>query len=199
MTASIHGHVDIVRMLIEAKAQINTQEEVCCSYHQKTYCTIITPSVIVPAHELCFCPQVGWTALHLAAQEGNVDVVTLLTEARAHVNIQTKVHVHTHACIRTRNVVTTSITACIIMADSTLLTLDECHVVSWSDECTCTYDYILYRMVRLLFTLPAGKDMDQLLNYYFKQNTQMSTSVGRYTCMTPIQLPTLLLALYMYM
>ena len=42
------------------------------------------------------------------------------------------------------------------------------------------YDYVLYRMVRLLFTLPAGMDMDQLLNYYFKQNTQMSTSVGRY-------------------
>ena len=52
------------------------------------------------------------------------------------------------------------------MADSALLTLDECHVVSWSDK--CTYDCVLYRMVRLLFTLPAGKDMNQLLNYYFK-------------------------------
>ena len=60
----------------------------------------------------------------------------------------------------------------------TLLTLDECHVVFWSDK--CTYDCVLYRMVRLLFTLPARKDMDQLLNYYFKQNTQMSTSVRRY-------------------
>ena len=68
-----------------------------------------------------------------------------------------------------------------------LLTLDECHVVSWSDK--CTYDNVLYRMVRLLFTLPARKDMDQLLNYYFKQNTQMSTSV-RYR--TQIQLPTLI-------
>ena len=28
MTASFHGHVDIVRMLTEAKAQVNTQEEV---------------------------------------------------------------------------------------------------------------------------------------------------------------------------
>ena len=28
MTASFEGHVDIVRLLIEAKAQINTQEEV---------------------------------------------------------------------------------------------------------------------------------------------------------------------------
>ena len=58
-----------------------------------------------------------------------------------------------------------------------LLTLDECHVVSWSDK--CTYDYVLYRMVRLLYTLPAGMDMDQFLNYYLKQNTQMSISVRR--------------------
>ena len=39
--------------------------------------------------------QDGWTALHLAAREGKVDVVRLLlTEAQALVNIQTKVHSH---------------------------------------------------------------------------------------------------------
>ena len=39
--------------------------------------------------------QDGLTALHLAAQEGKVDVVRqLLTEAQALVNIQTKVHSH---------------------------------------------------------------------------------------------------------
>ena len=37
--------------------------------------------------------QDGWTALHLAAQEGKVDVARLLlTEAQALVNIQIKVH-----------------------------------------------------------------------------------------------------------
>ena len=36
--------------------------------------------------------QYGWTALHLAAQEGKVDAVRLLlTEAQTLVNIQTKV------------------------------------------------------------------------------------------------------------
>ena len=35
--------------------------------------------------------QNNWTALHLAAQKGIVDVVKLLTEAKAQVNIQTKV------------------------------------------------------------------------------------------------------------
>ena len=36
--------------------------------------------------------QDGWTALHMAAQGGNVDVVKLLLKAKAHVNIQAKVH-----------------------------------------------------------------------------------------------------------
>ena len=45
MTASCEGHTDVVQTLIEAKAQIDTQREVCCSYHQKTH--IITHSVTV--------------------------------------------------------------------------------------------------------------------------------------------------------
>ena len=43
-----------------------------------------------------FCPQDGWTALHLAAQEGKVDVVRLLTEAKAHIYIRTEVHTPCH-------------------------------------------------------------------------------------------------------
>ena len=42
--------------------------------------------------QYCFCPQNGFTALHMAAQKGKVDVVILLTEAKAHVNVQTEVH-----------------------------------------------------------------------------------------------------------
>ena len=40
---------------------------------------------------VCVCPQDGWTALHLAAQEGRVDVVRLLTEAKAQLDMQTEV------------------------------------------------------------------------------------------------------------
>ena len=91
MAASFNGYTDVVKTLIEAKEQINTQEEVCCSYHQKTH--IMTHSEVVLGQvTVCFCPQNGWTALHLAAQEGKVDVVRLLTEAQALVNIQTEVH-----------------------------------------------------------------------------------------------------------
>ena len=35
--------------------------------------------------------QNGWTALHLASQEGHVNVVHVLTDANAHVNQQTNV------------------------------------------------------------------------------------------------------------
>ena len=37
--------------------------------------------------------QDGWTALHVAAEKGRVDVARLLTESQAQVNIQTEVHV----------------------------------------------------------------------------------------------------------
>ena len=44
---------------------------------------------------MSFYPQDGWTALHAAAQEGKIDMVRLLTEAQAQVNIQTEVHTYT--------------------------------------------------------------------------------------------------------
>ena len=42
---------------------------------------------------MCVRPQDGRTALYLAAHEGTVDVVRLLTEAEARVNLQTKVRI----------------------------------------------------------------------------------------------------------
>ena len=102
MTASVEGHVDIVKILIEEKAHINTQDEVCCFYCRNALKPI---NIIFYLHynvgELSVyisVPQSGWTALHLAAQEGKVDVVRLLTEAKAHVNIQTEVYTHIFVC-----------------------------------------------------------------------------------------------------
>ena len=40
---------------------------------------------------MCVCPQDGWTALHLAAQEGRVDIVRVSTEAGAQLDIQTEI------------------------------------------------------------------------------------------------------------
>lgn len=48
------------------------------------------------------CVQDGATALHMAAQEGHVDIVEALTKAQAQINIQTEVRTYappyTHWC-----------------------------------------------------------------------------------------------------
>ena len=49
-----------------------------------------------------FCPQTGASALSLATQEGKVEVVRILMEAKALVNIQKKVYTSPslpHTCI----------------------------------------------------------------------------------------------------
>ena len=100
MTASFEGHVDIVRTLIEAKAQVNTQKEVWLLLPPETHCTthhtVLLYIAVLGELTVCFYPQDGWTALHMAAQEGKIDVVRLLTEAKAHTNIQTEVHTLCH-------------------------------------------------------------------------------------------------------
>ena len=94
MLASLMGHVDIVKTLIEAKAQINTQDKVWLllppenTLHNMSSYTVLLYIAEPTVH---FYPQDGCTALHLAVLEDKVDVVRLLTEAKAHVNIQIKV------------------------------------------------------------------------------------------------------------
>ena len=88
MIASFKGHVAIVKLLIKAKAQLNTQLEVHC---QNTTHLISTTICSVTYCEYCFCPQSGATALHLAVQEDEVEVVRLLVEAKSLVNLQKKV------------------------------------------------------------------------------------------------------------
>ena len=58
--------------------------------HMTTH-TVWLYTAVLGEVTVCYCPQDGWTALHLAAQEGKVDAVRLLTEAQALVNIQTQV------------------------------------------------------------------------------------------------------------
>ena len=60
-------------------------------YNTSSY-TVLLYIAVLGELTVCLCIQNGWTALHLAAQEGKVDVVRLLTEAQAHINIQTEVN-----------------------------------------------------------------------------------------------------------
>ena len=64
-------------------------------YNTSSY-TVLLYIAVLGELTVCFCPQDGWTALQLAAGEGKVDVVRLLTEAKAHINIQTEVHTLCH-------------------------------------------------------------------------------------------------------
>ena len=49
------------------------------------------PTIVMHFSPKTFCPQGGWTALHVAAEDGRVDVVRLLIEAKAQVDIQSEV------------------------------------------------------------------------------------------------------------
>ena len=60
-------------------------------YNTSSYAVLLYIAVLDEL-TVCLCTQTGWTALHLAAQEGKGDVIRLLTEAQAQINIQTEVH-----------------------------------------------------------------------------------------------------------
>ena len=72
---------------------------------------------------LFFRPQDGWTALHMAAQEEKHDVVRLLTEAKAHVDIQTEVHTLYHIIYTSSQLMEEDIHGYAFLADIQLCTL----------------------------------------------------------------------------
>ena len=64
--------------------------------HNTSSHTVSLYTAVLGEVTACLCPQNGVTALHMAAKEGKVNVVRLLTEAQAQVNIQTEVHTLCH-------------------------------------------------------------------------------------------------------
>ena len=62
MRASFNGHADIVQTLIEAKAQINTQDEVCAvpttrkhTTHTPYHYTVSHYTAVLGEVTVCFC------------------------------------------------------------------------------------------------------------------------------------------------
>ena len=92
LSACSAGSKADVSALLEKGADVHFIAKVKRIYAQST---LHLDTLMTGDSKVVFCTQNGFTALHKAAQEGNVDVVRLLMEAKAHVNIQTEVHVHT--------------------------------------------------------------------------------------------------------
>ena len=87
LAASFLGHVDVVCVLIEAHADVNSQSTVWYSGQpvHRIY------AYVIPLHSLTPYAQNDLTALYLSSQTGHIDVVRALIKAGAHVNQRTKV------------------------------------------------------------------------------------------------------------
>ena len=61
MAASYWGHVDTVRILIEAKAEVNIQDKVLCSYHNTpSQCAVHAAPVYIPVVKCSVGVSTGW-------------------------------------------------------------------------------------------------------------------------------------------
>ena len=81
-----------------AKAQVDVQWKVSfsCSYHcyMKYYCICIITSIT-----LSVSVQDGWAALHVASWNGHCEVVRILLEAKADINIKINVSHDSILCV----------------------------------------------------------------------------------------------------
>ena len=84
--ASQEGHCEVVRILLEAKADVNMKDDVSESCSSDS--TVI---VLVCVMFVTDSVQDEATALHMASQDGHCEVVGTLLEAKADVNMKTNV------------------------------------------------------------------------------------------------------------
>ena len=116
--------------------------------------TRIHITIIIWLHwvsSLNFCTQDGKTAIHLAAQEGKVDVVRLLNEAGAQLNIETKVQYcyscmcHTTPCSSTSSLEDQALSS--HMLCSHMCFHLHIHILRWHIKamciCMCVYSWAI--------------------------------------------------------
>ena len=87
MAAAFDGHANVVRILMNAHADIHAQDKVIMYYHDPLFIAFIVLFIQN-------CTQDGWTALHLTSQEGHEEVVRVLIKANARINQRSKVFSH---------------------------------------------------------------------------------------------------------
>ena len=98
MLASLNGHTESQKVLLEAGADVSIQAEVY-TYSIVTemlLCTLYT-CIVSHAH---YCIQDGWTALMWASHNGHTESLKVLLEAGADFSIQTKVRNTALSCDR---------------------------------------------------------------------------------------------------
>ena len=78
----------MVRVLIDAHADVRLTDKVCYTIQVNCFHALHQWQSILCCYS---CTQNGWTALHLAAQLGRVDVVRVLIEAHSPLNQCSKV------------------------------------------------------------------------------------------------------------
>ena len=86
--ASMNGHDKVVRILLAAKARVNTQDKVR-SLGMENRLTVLL--IIYP---ICDVVQWGQSPLWLASSNGHQECVKLLVDAKAMVDIQKAVSVY---------------------------------------------------------------------------------------------------------
>ena len=80
MLATQHGHKDIIKVLVEKKANPNNTDVVGLCLH-----------VWIMYHCSLRVQNTGWTALYFAAKVGDVETLRILLEGGANVEIKDKV------------------------------------------------------------------------------------------------------------
>ena len=79
IAASGENHIEVARFLVEHGANIDYQNKVFDNH------------VLFSNYLLCIPPQYGYSSLQAACDSGNTDIVTLLIQSNANIELKNKV------------------------------------------------------------------------------------------------------------